>query len=90
MLGVVKKRPGDTLDYDIDFIKWLCEGDEILDASAVSGAGITVGPVEVFGTIIKVWIEGGTQGDSYAITVTATTTHGRVKEVQFNLRVTEC
>lgn len=91
MLGTVRKRPDDQLDYDIDFERWLSDGDTIQDATAVaSPAGVTVDRVEVFGDIVKVWLSGGTAGASHEITVTASTAEGRVKEVAFNLRVAEC
>lgn len=91
MLGTIKKRPDDQLDYDIDFIKWLSEGDTLLDASAESdGEALVVNSVEVFGQVVKVWLSGGDAGASYKVDVTATTIQGRVKEVTFILRVTEC
>lgn len=90
MLGTVRKRPDDTLDYDVEFARWLSDGDSITSATAVATAGVSINAVQVFGTVVKVWIAGGTAGESYAIEVTATTNQGRVKDVKFNLRVTEC
>lgn len=91
MLGTVRKRPDDQLDYDVDFARWLSDGDTIQDASAVvSPAGVTVDRVEVFGHIVKVWLSGGTAGGSHEIQVTVSTAKRRVKEVAFNLRVAEC
>lgn len=91
MLGTVRKRPDDLLDYDVTFERWLSDGDSITDATAAaSPEGVTISSVQLFGEVVKVWISGGNAGDSYAIEVTATTAQGRIKEVQFNLRVTEC
>lgn len=91
MLGTVRKRPDDMLDYDVEFERWLSDDDSITDAVAVaSPEGVNVSSVQVFGNVVKVWLSGGSAGDSYAIVVTATTAQGRVKEIQFNLRVTEC
>ncbi len=91
MLGTVRKRPDDLLDYDVTFERWLSDGDTITDATAESDPiGATIDRVEIFGDIVKVWISGGIAGNSHKINVTATTTQGRVKEVTFNLRIVEC
>lgn len=90
MLGFQKKQPGDTLDYDLDFSRWLPEGDAMVLATAVADAGLTVGPVEVIPPVVKVWLSGGVTGDSYKVTVTMQTEAGRIKESDFILRVTEC
>lgn len=91
MLGIAKKSPGDVLDYDIDYEQWLVEGDVIVTASATTDAAdLVVGDVEVIPPLVKVWLSGGIAGNSYTVTVTATTAEGRVKEVTFTLRVTEC
>lgn len=91
MLGSVRKRPDDQLDYDVSFERWLSDNDTITDATAVVDPVDTVTVrVEIFGDVVKVWLSGGNAGTSYKINVTATTTQGRVKEVTFNLRVTEC
>lgn len=91
MLGTVRKRPDDQLDYDVTFERWLSDGDTITDATAVADpSGVTIDRVEVFGDVVKTWISGGIAGASHKINVTATTTQGRVKEVTFNLRIVEC
>lgn len=91
MLGSVRKRPDDQLDYDIEFDRWLSDGDSITDATAVADpTGVSIDQVEVFGTVAKVWISGGESGASHKINVTASTAQGRVKEVTFNLRIVEC
>lgn len=89
MLGNARKRPEDRLDYDVDFADWLSPGDTVRDATATA-PGVTVDRVQVFGTVVKVWLSGGLAGDSTPIDVVITTAAGRVKEVTFNLRVTEC
>ena len=94
MLGNARKRPEDRLDYDVDFADWLSPGDTVRDATATvrdaAALSVTVDRVQVFGTVVKVWLSGGTAGDSTPIDVVITTAAGRVKEVTFNLRVTEC
>lgn len=91
MLGTVRKRPDDQLDYDVEFSDWLSDGDTITGATAIADPdGVTIESVQVFGSLVKVWIAGGTAGASHKINVTASTAQGRVKEVTFNLRVVEC
>ncbi len=91
MLGTVRKRPDDQLDYDVTFERWLSNGDVITDATAtVEPSGVSVDRVVVYGEVVKVWLSDGEAGTSYNINVTASTSQGRVKEVTFNLRVTEC
>lgn len=91
MLGAKRKKPGDNLDYDIYFTDWLVDGDSLVTASAVADDNsITIGTVQVIPPLVKIWISGGTAGKSYKITVTTTTAAGRVKEVDFIVRVTEC
>ena len=91
MLGAKRKQPGDNLDYDIDFTDWLVDGDSLVTASAAADDNsITIGTVQVIPPLVKVWISGGTAGKSYTVTVTVTTADGRVKTVNFNLRVAEC
>lgn len=91
MLGTVRKRPDDQLDYDVEFERWLSDGDSIQDATATAEpTGASADRVEVFGTVVKVWLSGGEAGMSYKINVTVSTAEGRVKEVAFNLRVAEC
>ena len=92
----LRKKPADQLDYDVEFERWLSDGDRVQSADAVTStikndaAPLIIKSVRLFGTIVKVWISGGTAGESYEIKVTATTAEGRVKEVCFIIRVAEC
>lgn len=91
MIGAVRKQPGDRLDYDIDFTKWMTDGDTLSLATAVSDdPALVVEAQQVIPPLVKVWVSGGEAGKSYKVTVTVTTTAGRVKEVDFNMRVMEC
>lgn len=91
MLGVAKKQPGDTLDYDVDFERWIPDGDSLVKASAVADyPGITIGDAKVIPPLVKVWLSGGESGKTYKITVTTTTAQGRIKEVDFAVRVNDC
>ncbi len=87
----LRKRPEDQLDYDVDFSRWLTDGDVILTAEAIAPQGsLVIKSVEVFDHVVKVWIFGGDVGKTYEVNVAVTTDKNRVKEESFILRVSEC
>jgi hypothetical protein len=93
-----KQDPGDTLDYTRDFGEFL-EEDEMLDdvqwsispddASIELGSGSYAATVSADGKRATVWIVGGTAGETYTVTATATTDNvpARIKETSFRLEV---
>jgi hypothetical protein len=86
------KRPGDRLDYDVDFEPWL-EGDTISDASAevtTEDADVEEDGVEFTDTSVKVWLTGGEEGERAHVNVTIETAAGRTKEICFLVRVKGC
>lgn len=99
ILGRFYKQPAETLDYDINFSEFLSDGDTILSAGSpavpsplnvvVSPSGMTLGPTFVIGggKVIKQWLSGGTNGVKYKVTLTVTSNAGRVKQVEFVVRV---
>lgn len=99
ILGTFYKQPAESLDYDVDFSEFLTDGDTLVSSGnppvpsplnvAVTPAGLTLGPTFVLdsGTTIKQWLSGGTDGAKYKITLTATSNAGRVKQVEFVVRV---
>lgn len=92
MLGQMTKQPADQLDYDIDFSRWLPDDDVILTVvTAVDVEDeLVVDQVTVDSPMVKVWCSGGTVGTTYKVTVTVSTQGGRVKEVDFKIRVRDC
>lgn len=84
-----KKQAADQLDYDVDFSGWLPEGDVITTAiPSVDIVGeLVIDQVQYTGQIVKVWLSGGVNGGVYKITVIASTSQGRIKEIEFRLRV---
>ena len=88
ILGTFTKQPVEVLDYDIDCSEWLVSDDVLSSATAVVDvAGLTVDSVLVSSPRVKVWLSGGTNGAAYKVTVTITTDDGRVKQVEFRVRV---
>lgn len=98
MLGTVIKQPTDQLDYDIDFSRWLPFDDTILtvqhqvtpENEGSNNEWLAVQSVHVSGDIVKVWLVGGKTSETYKVTVIAATANGRVKEVEFKVRVKDC
>lgn len=96
ILGTFDKQPGEKLDYDIDFSDWIPSSDQIVsaivaveiapDAALLVDSPATIQPG---GKAVKVWVEAGTHGKTYQVNVVATTSGGRIKEVEFRLRVKE-
>lgn len=88
---VQHKAPADRLDYVVNFDRWLEVGDRVTDAtSAIEGGTATIAETLHDDTAIRVWIEGGADGELNHVTVTATTLQGRTKEACFSLRVRFC
>lgn len=90
MLGVFFKRSVDQLDFDIDFSRWLPDGDAIQSATAAIEPGdsmVSVPQVQVNGDTVKVWAIDGVSGRTASVLLTATTIGNRVKQVEFQIRV---
>ncbi len=98
ILGRFIKQPAETLDYDIDFSEFLADGDTLVTVGdppvpspldvAVNPTGLSLGPTVVIdGKRVKQWLSGGTNGVTYKITLTMTSNAGRIKQVEFVVRV---
>lgn len=96
MLATLLKDPAAKLDYTIDFGGWLEEDEEITLASwSRTPTGITISggayapAVSADGKRCTVWLESGTAGITYTITVNITTdnTPARIDERSFKVQV---
>lgn len=90
-MNLFYKQPADQLDYDLDFSDWLTASDTISGAVAASDvpAELVILSVSITDQIVKVWASGGVTGSTYQVTTTVTTTGGRIKELDFKIRVKE-
>lgn len=81
IIATYQQQPADNLDYAFDYTDFLQSGDSVLSGTAsVSPSGLTVtGPV-ASGKQLKYWVTGGTTGTKYKVTITMTTSLGRVKQ----------
>lgn len=88
-MNLFQKQPADQLDYDLDFSDWLTDEDTITGAVATSSVPeeLIVQSVSISGSVVKIWIAGGVSGATYKITATITTSLGRIKELEFKIRV---
>jgi hypothetical protein len=86
-----EKRPGDELDYQLDFARWLPEGDTITGAvvtiESTAGGNASIDHTEYSETQVTVWVQGGVNGETATLTVTATTAQGRTKVEKARLRI---
>lgn len=92
ILGTLIKQPAERRDIDLNFTKWLAKrpGDSLASAtSEVDLVGLTVESPVVDSPIVKQWFSGGEDGQMYKVTVTVTTTQGRIEQVEFKVRVKE-
>ncbi len=89
ILGNFTKQPVDVVDYDIDYSEWLTNGDNLQSATlgVEPATSLVIDSVFVNDPRIKIWVSGGTNGVTYKLTVTATTTDGRVKQDEFRIKV---
>lgn len=91
------KDPDATLDYLVNFGRWLPTGDTISTRTVTVTTGITkVSDAIVSGTdangtsvasaAVQVWLSGGTLGAEYAVTCHVTTAAGRINDETFTVR----
>ena len=82
------KQPRDHLDYDIDLSDWLEKSDEIEAVDVTAPDGINLDQISVLPMRIKLWISGGTSGQTYKFSPLIHT-ESRSKEVDFIIVVAE-
>jgi hypothetical protein len=88
-MNLFQKQPADQLDYDLDFSDWLISSDEITGVVATSNLPeeLLVLSASVIDQTVKIWIAGGLDGSTYKVTSTIATAEGRIKEIEFKIRV---
>ncbi|CAN7345249.1 hypothetical protein LJR074_001972 [Acidovorax sp. LjRoot74] len=92
-LATVTQQPGDVKDYDIDFDQWFPSGDQIVSAVVNASPVMPEAPSAVVSPSarrVKVWVyDGGSDGLTYTLSIKASTTDGRVKEVELIVKIRE-
>ena len=82
------KDPNAVLDYSIDWTRWLA-GDQIATSEWIVPAGLTKLADSKTVSSARVWLSGGTAGQSYTVTNRITTVGGRTEDRSFIIRVEE-
>lgn len=83
-----RKQPKDHLDYDLLLDDWLAADDEVVSVDVVAPSGIEITQTGIEPDRVKLWIKGGTNGQSYKFSPLIYT-KSRVKEVDFMIIVVE-
>jgi hypothetical protein len=95
-IRIITKSKAGVLDYPVDLLAeppgpWLEDDETILSAVAVAEPGISVisaTPTPIgAATRIVVWLEGGTIGVTYLVSVTFTTSKSRTDTRSFRVKV---
>ena len=91
MNEVMIKSPEDVLDYDIDFERWLSGEDRVTGAiTTIAGSTAVVDRTDFSDTAAKVWLSGGTNGETGEVSTVVTTLEGRTKKFCFSIKIREC
>jgi hypothetical protein len=90
ILGRKLKQSGETLDYDVSYEDWFeNRSDAPASHTVTADTGITVVTSSLTGEIVRVVLSGGTDGETYKITVKLTTNAATpiIKEADFTVRI---
>ena len=82
-----RKDPQAVLDYGFDWSDWLASGEVISASIWAVETGITKDSDTFDDTTTKIWLSGGTAGETYTVANKVTTDTGRVEERSFELIV---
>lgn len=81
-LGAVTQQPNELLSYTVWYNHALVDEDEVLSASITADpvGEIIVSGVSTNTDRVQFWVTGGLSGVRYTLTVSMTTTEGRIYE----------
>lgn len=88
ILGVIIQQPTDILDYDIGYTEWV--GDTVQSATVeiIPSNGTLLVNVAISGDdTVKLWIQGGVDGDQYTVEVKTVMASGREKEDELIVQI---
>lgn len=89
-LGKVFKQPIERFSYTINYGEALTDGDNVTTVVAsVEPAGLIVDNVAPLDPRAKFWVEGGTDGVDYVVTLTVGTVDGRIFQDEITFRIRE-
>lgn len=82
------KDPDATLDYSIDWTRWL-DGDTISESQWIVPSGVTSESEEHTTTVATTWLSGGQAGERYTVTNRIRTLAGRKEDRSVTIAVQE-
>jgi hypothetical protein len=82
-----EKTPGEVLDYQFRWTKYLTGEETIASSTWTLSAGLTKDSDVFDQTVTTVWLSAGIAGRPFTVTNTITTTSGRTAERTFTIRV---
>lgn len=87
-----QKAPADVLDFDVWFDQFLEPGDRLTTVAATVPAAATlmVDSTTHDERKAKIWLSGGSVGETTTITVVVQTLNGRTKQECFAIEIREC
>lgn len=84
------KDPQAVLDWAFDWSNWLASGETITGTPVVTvDPGLTKDSQSNTGTVVTVWLSGGTLGITYKVACRITTNQGRTDERTIGIRLTD-
>ena len=87
-LGSFIKQPRERESYTINYSLDLTAGDNLQGAtSSIEPAGLQIDQLDVFDPRVRFWVVGGEVGISYKVTITATTSDGRILEDEVMIKI---
>lgn len=90
VLAKFTKQPVEVIDYDFDFSEYLRSVNDVaVSHTAAVTTGLTVETSSLNKGVVKVFVSGGTDGETHKVTATVTTQGGRVKQADIQLKVKE-
>jgi hypothetical protein len=88
MSTTIPKDPNAVLDYGWDWATWLA-GDTIVASTWIAPVGLVVESDAFTDTTTSVWLSGGTQGVTYAVSNRITTAAGRIEDRSLAIQVVD-
>jgi predicted AAA+ superfamily ATPase len=90
ILKTFDKQPAEALYYKVHFGEWATDQAEDVTSFEIPDVdGITISNKTLFENTVKFLVSGGTDNESYQITVRGTTPSGQVREADIVVNVLE-
>lgn len=92
-MAIFAKDPSSNVDFSIDWSEWLSSGETVSAAvwsvQPQELGGPTLSADQNSGTVTSVFAAGGTLGNRYRLTCSATSSEGRIADRSLILKIME-